>query len=342
MGKGARKSLRKGTKKNAKTRRNRKRCGGSDTTPPEDMRGTKIFNFGDKRDSFFQKLYKQNVAKEMNDFYDKSGEMAPDNTQSPVRVVCEDNVDKKGGNLENSGLTPKGMVIEYNLRKKTDGFFDKLNNKLTADKFNQFIGENKFGDENDYNFKMVDKDIVDKIGGNLEKSELTPEEIHEAEGFKLVIESFLTKEKETPSLKYASNKRLFDDFYNTYIIQKIPININLSRSSYEGLRDLTHLIIKDDAHDLFFNADAASFTELINNVYQYFTSDRGADHEITVRYLKNIVNGKPFIHVNHESEGYNSIHDVNNLFAYVKNEISRKLPPSDLFIDKKNTAIIHQ
>ena len=160
--------------------------------------------------------------------------------------------------------------------------------------------------------------------GGEEEKPLTSEEKEEAEGFKKVIAAFLEKEKTSSTLKYAMNKTNFDKYERDTAGDK--------RETYELMRDLTHLIIKDDAHDLFFDTEAASFEVLINKIYEYLTTFVGVDHDITIDYnIKSLVGDKPFVRVNHHVKGYNTIHDVHNLLAYIQNEYTKKseTKPSD-------------
>jgi hypothetical protein len=164
--------------------------------------------------------------------------------------------------------------------------------------------------------KYRKKQILFRRGGNDDKKsnyqELTNEEKVEMNGFEKVIQAFLAKEKKTSTLKYAMNKTKIDKYNN---------NDMNEREKYELMRDLTHLIIKDDAHDLFFDAEVASFQVLIDNMYKYLTSFVGVEHDIQVDYyLKSLVNSKPFVKVYHSVNGYNTVHDVDNLLAYIKHE----------------------
>jgi hypothetical protein len=172
-----------------------------------------------------------------------------------------------------------------------------------------------------------------------EEKPLTSEEKKEAEGFKKVIEAFLEKEPKTPTLKYAMN---IDNFKKKYNSIKTKSIYDLTREEYEGLRDLTNLIIKDDAHDLFFNTQVAQFTALLKGLYESLLGDQGIHRDISIEYLKNITNGKPFVKVNHAKEGYNTVHDVNNLFAYIQNEVNMKIPSSDLLLDKKSITVTNK
>lgn len=175
--------------------------------------------------------------------------------------------------------------------------------------------------------KYRKKNVVFRRGGEMKP--LTTEEKYEVEGFKKVIEAFLKKESKTPTLKYAMNIDNFKDKYNSV---KDKVITELTRKEYEGLRDLTHLIIKDDAHDLFFDTDSASFESLIKEILEYLTTFVGVDHDITIDYyVKSLVNDKPFVRVNHVIQGYNTIHDVHNMLAYVQNEYTKDsvVKPSD-------------
>ena len=149
------------------------------------------------------------------------------------------------------------------------------------------------------------------------KMSLTPEEKKEMAGFKQVIAVFLEKEKKSRTLKYDMNQENFEKYNNG--------NFENEREKYELCRDLTHLIIKDDAHNMFFDAKVASFQELIRDMYKYLTAFAGVDHDIKIDYyFKSLVNDKPFVRVTHNVNGYNTIHDVNNLLAYIKNEYTKK------------------
>jgi hypothetical protein len=172
--------------------------------------------------------------------------------------------------------------------------------------------------------------------GGEEEKPLTSEEKKEADGFKKVIEAFLEKEPKTPTLKYAMN---IDNFKEKYNSVKTKPTSHLTREEYEGLRDLTNLIIKDDAHDLFFNTQVAQFTALLKGLYESLLGDQGIHRDISIEYLKNITNGKPFVKVNHTKEGYNTVHDVNNILAYIKKEIDTANPVEGLLLDKKTITV---
>ena len=149
-----------------------------------------------------------------------------------------------------------------------------------------------------------------------DKLQLTKEEEEEMIGFKKVIDVFLQKEQTTPTLKYAMNQSNFEKYSND--------GYENEREEYELTRDLTHLIIKDDAHNMFFDAEVASFQVLIDNMYKYLTSFQSVQHDLKIDYyLKSLVNGKPFVRVTHNVNGYNTIHDVNNLLAYIQNEYNK-------------------
>ena len=151
-------------------------------------------------------------------------------------------------------------------------------------------------------------------------------------GFKQVIDVFLKKEKTTPTLKYAMNQSNFDKYSN-------PGSMN-EREKYELTRDLTHLIIKDDAHNMFFDAEVASFQVLIDNMYKFLTSFQSVQHDLKIDYyLKSLVNDKPFVRVTHNVNGYNTIHDVNNLLAYIQKEYNNKETIEKTHSDK--TFIFH-
>ena len=176
--------------------------------------------------------------------------------------------------------------------------------------------------------KYRKKQVSFRRGGEEEKSltaeVLTTEEKDEMTGFEKVITAFLEKEKTSPTLKYAMNKTNFEKY--------IKNDFKDDREKYELMRDLTHLIIKDDAHDLFFDTKAASFKVLIKKILEYLTTFVGVDHDITVDYyVKSLVNDKPFVRVNHVVQGYNTIHDVHNMLAYIQNEYTKKseIKPSD-------------
>ena len=170
--------------------------------------------------------------------------------------------------------------------------------------------------------------------GGEEEKPLTSEEKEEAEGFKKVIAAFLKKEKTSSTLKYAMNKTKFDKYKTDSVVDK--------RETYELMRDLTHLIIKDDAHDLFFDTDSASFEVLIKKILEYLTTFVGVDHDITIDYVKSLINNKPYIKINHDVKGYNTIHDVNNLLAYIQNEITASAPVDDLKIDTESIHLLHK
>jgi hypothetical protein len=176
--------------------------------------------------------------------------------------------------------------------------------------------------------KYRKKQLSFRRGG--EKKPLTNEEKQEMDGFEKVIAAFLQKENANheKSVKYMMH-------YNKFIKYN---DISDSREKYELMRDLTHLIIKNDAHDLFFDTDSASFEVLINKIYEYLTAFVGVDHDITIDYVKSLINQKPYIKINHDVKGYNTIHDVNNLLAYIKNEITASDPLDGL---KLNTESIH-
>ena len=176
--------------------------------------------------------------------------------------------------------------------------------------------------------KYRKKQVSFRRGGEEEKSltaeVLTTEEKDEMTGFEKVITAFLEKEKTSPTLKYAMNKTNFEKY--------IKNDFKDDREKYELMRDLTHLIIKDDAHDLFFDTKAASFKVLIKKILEYLTTFVGVDHDITVDYyVKSLVNDKPFVRVNHVVQGYKTIHDVHNMLAYIQNEYTKKseIKPSD-------------
>ena len=166
-----------------------------------------------------------------------------------------------------------------------------------------------------------------------DKLQLTQEEAEEMIGFKKVIDVFLKKEKTTPTLKYAMNQSNFEKYSS-------PDTRREPREEYELTRDLTHLIIKDDAHNMFFDAEVASFQVLIDNMYKFLTSFQSVQHDLKIDYyFKSLVNDKPFVRVTHNVNGYNTIHDVNNLLAYIQNEYNKKKTIEKTHSDK--TFIFH-
>ncbi len=178
--------------------------------------------------------------------------------------------------------------------------------------------------------KYRKKQVVFRRGG--ERKPLTPEEQEEMDGFKKVIDAFVKKENANPekSVKYMMH-------YDKLI--KYPDD---PREKYELMRDLTHLIIKDDAHNLFFDTDSASFEVLINKIYEHLTTFVGVDHDITIDYVKSLINKKPYIKINHDVKGYNTIHDVNNLLAYIQNEITASAPVDGLKLDTESIHLLHK
>jgi len=180
--------------------------------------------------------------------------------------------------------------------------------------------------------KYRKKQVVFRRGGEIKP--LTPEEKEEMAGFENVIQAFIHKENANPekSIKYMMH---YDKFMKY-------ADIVDQREKYDFMRDLTHLIIKDDAHNLFFDTDSASFEVLINKIYQYLTTFVGVDHDITIDYVKSLINKKPYIKINHDVKGYNTIHDVNNLLAYIKNEITATAPVDGLKLDTESIHLLHK
>lgn len=148
---------------------------------------------------------------------------------------------------------------------------------------------------------------------------LEPDDAEEAESYQTIINHFIETQKD--SFQYQMLQEKFSA-YETDIKKKQ----NLTYEDLAEMKNLVFVIIKDDVDQsgLYFDKNVASFQNLLNNILMYFVNDIQVDDVVTLNYRKRIINNKPYLEVTHKKKGEETIYDVNELLATLKNELRTK------------------
>jgi uncharacterized protein involved in propanediol utilization len=106
------------------------------------------------------------------------------------------------------------------------------------------------------------------------------------------------------------------------------------------LINIEYVIIKDDVDEssLYFDKSIANFQYLLNNILLYFVNDMPIEDIITLRNHKRIIDNKAYFTVDHTKKGEETIPQVNELLALLKNELrTKKTEPTSTIL--KTTTI---
>uniref|UniRef100_A0A6C0KK71 Uncharacterized protein n=1 Tax=viral metagenome TaxID=1070528 RepID=A0A6C0KK71_9ZZZZ len=158
----------------------------------------------------------------------------------------------------------------------------------------------------------------------------------EAKSYQNIINHFM--ETQTDSFQYLMLQDRFST-YETNIKSKQPDE--LTYGDLAEMKNLVFAIIKDDVDQrgLYFDKNSANFQNLLNNILMYFVNDIPVEDTIILNYRKRIVNNKPYIEVTHTKTGEETVFDVNEIFAMLKNEMrtTKKTEPKSTIL--KTTTI---
>lgn len=165
-----------------------------------------------------------------------------------------------------------------------------------------------------------------EIGGNSESmfahkmdDTLEPDDAEEAKSYQQIINHFIETQKD--SFQYQMLQEKFSEYE-----EKLKIKKGFTYGDLAEMKNLVFVIIKDDVDQsgLYFDKNVASFQNLLNNILMYFVNDIQVDDVVTLNYRKRIINNKPYIEVIHKKKGEETIYDVNELLATLKNELRTK------------------
>jgi len=159
----------------------------------------------------------------------------------------------------------------------------------------------------------------------------------DAESYKSLIDQFIKNNETDPSFKYIMMK---DNLLAEYQTIKSKPTKELTYGDLAKLINIEYVIIKDDVDEssLYFDKSIANFQYLLNNILMYFVNDMPIEDIITLRNRKRIIDNKAYFTVDHTKTGEETIPQVNELLALLKNELrTKKTEPTSTIL--KTTTI---
>lgn len=142
----------------------------------------------------------------------------------------------------------------------------------------------------------------------------------DAESYINLIDQFIKNNETDPSFKYVMMK---DNLLVEYQSIKSKNTKELTYGDLAKLINIEYIIIKDDVDEssLYFDKNIANFQYLLKNILLYFVNDIPIEDIITLRNRKRIIDNKAYFEVDHTKTGEETIAQVNELLALLKNEL---------------------